>query len=52
MRSDPSKGLEVHVDADFAGNYDHFDTANPDTAKSIHRRKLFANILLRMSKKF
>ena len=34
MRSDPSKGLEAHVDADFDGNYDHFDTANPDWVMS------------------
>ena len=36
MRPDPGKGLEVHVDADFTGNYDHFDTGKPDTAKSRH----------------
>ena len=36
MKPDPGKGLEVHVDADFAGNYDYFDTSNSDTAKSRH----------------
>ena len=33
---DPSQGLEVHVDADFAGNWDPKDTSNPDTARSRH----------------
>ena len=33
---DPSLGLEVFVDADFAGNWDPLDTKNPDTARSRH----------------
>jgi len=32
---DRSRGLEVYVDADFAGNYDYSDT-NVDTARSRH----------------
>ena len=38
MRFEPdeSKGLEVFVDADFAGNYDKLDTSNRDTARSRH----------------
>ena len=33
---DDSKGLEVHVDADFIGNWDKSDVNNSDTAKSRH----------------
>ena len=36
LRPDPSRGLEVYVDADFAGNWDPKDTSNPDTARSRH----------------
>ena len=36
MRPDKSKGLEVHVDADFVGNWDPTDVQNLDTAKSRH----------------
>ena len=32
LRPNKDKGLEVHVDADFAGNWDPVDTANVDTA--------------------
>ena len=33
---DKARGLEVHVDADFAGNWDPMDTHNSDTARSCH----------------
>ena len=33
---DRSKGLEVHVDADFVGNWNPQDALNADTAKSRH----------------
>jgi len=33
---DVTAGLEVHVDADFVGNWDKDDTENADTAKSRH----------------
>ncbi len=33
---DPSRGLEVYVDADFAGTFDHLDPDNIDTARSRH----------------
>ena len=33
---DERRGLEVFVDADFAGNWDSEDTKNPDTARSRH----------------
>lgn len=36
MKIDKSKGLEVYVDADFAGNWDPVDTKSPDTARSRH----------------
>ena len=36
LKPDPSKDLEVYVDADFAGNYDKNDTQNRDTARSRH----------------
>ena len=36
MQPDKSKGLEVHVDADFVGNWDPNDVQNLDTAKSRH----------------
>ena len=36
MTPDPSKGLEVHVDADFVGNWDPNDVDSLDTAKSRH----------------
>ena len=32
----PEQGLEVFVDADFAGSWDKNDTNNPDTARSRH----------------
>ena len=32
----PELGLEVFVDADFAGNWDAFDASNRDTARSRH----------------
>ena len=34
MKPDESRGLEVHVDADFVGNWDPADVSNIDTAKS------------------
>ena len=36
MKPDTTKGLEVHVDADFVGNWDPSDVENIDTAKSRH----------------
>ena len=36
IRPDPSRELEVFVDADFSGNWDAQDTMNPDTARSRH----------------
>ena len=36
MKPDKLKGLEVHVDADFVGNWNPHDTENIDTAKSRH----------------
>ena len=30
------KGLEIHVDTDFAGNWDKEDSDNTDTARSRH----------------
>jgi len=36
LTPDNSKGLEVYVDADFAGNWDPDDTSKPDTARSRH----------------
>ena len=30
------KGIEVHVDFDFAGNWDKEDSENTDTARLIH----------------
>jgi len=36
LTPDPTKGIEVYVDADFAGNWDKQDTNNPDTARSRH----------------
>ena len=36
LHPDPSLGLEVFVDADFAGTWDKDDTTNPDTARSRH----------------
>ena len=30
------KGLELHVDADFAGNWGTEDSENTDTARLIH----------------
>lgn len=36
LNIDAKKGLEVHVDADYAGNWDPLDTSNPDTARSRH----------------
>ena len=36
LKPDHRKGLEVHVDADFAGNWDRNETDDPDTARSRH----------------
>ena len=36
MKPDMSKGIEVYVDADFAGSWDRHDSLNPDTARSRH----------------
>ena len=36
LRPDKSKGLEVYVDADFAGNWDPSEHEDPDTARSRH----------------
>ena len=36
MKPNKHRGLEVHVDADFVGNWDPEDVANVDTAKSRH----------------
>ena len=36
FKPDTSRGLQVHVDADFAGNWDPIDTRNIDTARSRH----------------
>ena len=33
---DSSRGLEVYVDADFTGAFDHLDSNNVDTARSRH----------------
>ena len=35
-KPDRKRGLEVHVDADFAGNWDKLDAHNPDTVRSRH----------------
>ncbi len=35
-KPDSSRGLEVYVDADFAGTYDRLDSDNVDTARSRH----------------
>ena len=36
LRPDPTKGLELFVDADFAGNWDPDETDDVDTARSRH----------------
>jgi len=36
LRPDKSRGLEVYVDADFAGNWDPKEFEDPDTARSRH----------------
>ena len=36
LKPDPNRGLEVHVDADFAGNWDPEETQDRDTARSRH----------------
>jgi len=36
LRPDKTKGLEVYVDADFAGNWDPREFEDPDTARSRH----------------
>jgi hypothetical protein len=36
LKPNPSKSLEVFVDADFAGNWDKEETWDPDTARSRH----------------
>ena len=37
----PEKGLEVYVDADFAGNWDSKEYLDPDTARSRHGYLIF-----------
>lgn len=36
MRPDPSRGLEVHVDADFAGNWHKSESYDPRSSRSRH----------------
>ena len=36
LRPDTTRGLEVHVDADFAGNWDQKETQDRDTTRSRH----------------
>ena len=36
MKRDPTKGLEVYVDADFSGNWSMEDAINQDSARSQH----------------
>ena len=36
FKPDKSRGLQVYVDADFAGNWDPINTKNIDTARSRH----------------
>ena len=36
LKPDPNRGLEVHVDADYAGNWDPEETQAQDTARSRH----------------
>ena len=36
IRPDKSRGLEMHVDANFAGNWDPNETMDQDTARSRH----------------
>ena len=36
MKPDPTKGLEVYVDADFSGNWSREDSINQDSARSRH----------------
>ena len=36
LRPDPTRSLEVHVDADFCGNWDKQDANDPDAARSRH----------------
>ena len=36
LRPDSNRSFEVHVDADFCGNWDRDDAANADTARSRH----------------
>ena len=36
LRPDQTKGLELFVDADFAGNWDPEETQDIDTARSRH----------------
>ena len=36
MKPDPSKGIEVYVDADFSGNWIKEDSIHPDSARSRH----------------
>ena len=36
IKPDKSRGLEVHVDADFSGNWDPKETQDRDTARSRH----------------
>jgi len=36
MKPDLKKGIEVYVDADFAGNWDKAESLRPDTARSRH----------------
>ena len=36
LKPDKTKGIEVFVDADFAGNWNKTDNNNPNTARSRH----------------
>ena len=36
LKPDGESGLEVYVDADFAGNWDPADTESRDSARSRH----------------
>ena len=41
VKPKPERGLEVHVDADFAGNWDQKEYLDPDTARSRHGHFVF-----------
>ena len=36
LKPDKTKGIELFVDTDFAGNWNKLDSNNPDTARSRH----------------